>query len=124
MRMRGLLTCLLILVAAAPAHPKAKTYQTGKILSIRSPEANAVSYRMPTRAPAQDTVFTHDISVQVGDSVVVGRYKSWTDYLPSTWTEGSSVAVRLGKHSMYLKGPVGDEFKLRIVSRRSLHEGK
>ena len=124
MRMRGLLTCLLILVAAAPAHPKAKSYQTGTILSIRSREANGVSYRVPTRAPVRDTVFTHDVSVRVGDTVFVGRYNSWTDYLPSTWTEGSSVQVRIGKHNMYLKGPEGDDFQLRIVSRRPLREGK
>ena len=72
----------------------------------------------------RDTVFTHDVSVRVGDTVVVGRYNSWTDYLPSTWTEGNSVEVRIGKHNMYLKGPSADDFQLRIVSRRPRHEGK
>lgn len=123
MRMRGLLTRLLVLVAAASAQPKAKTYQTGIVLSVQKQEANGVSYGT-NDVPLRNAVFTYDVSVQVGDTVVVGRYQSAIDYLPGTWTEGNSVEVRIDKHRLYLKGPSVGDSELRIVSRRSSHKEK
>jgi len=123
MRMWGLLTWLVILVAAASAQPKTKTYQTGTILSVQKEDANGGSYGK-TDAPVRSTAFAYDVSVQVGDTVLVGRYQSATDYLPSTWTEGNSVEVSIDKHRMYLKNSSAEDFDLRIVSRRPLSKGK
>jgi len=124
MRMWGLLTWLLVLVAAASAQPKTKTYQTGTVLSVQKQEANGVSYRKSTDAPTRSSVFTYDVSVRVDDAMLVGRYESAIDYLPSTWSEGRSVEVSIDKHRMYLKGPSGEDFELSIVSRRSPHKEK
>lgn len=124
MRMSGLLTWLLLLVAAASAQPRTKTYQPGTILSVQKREANGVSYRKPTDAPMRSSAFTYDVSVRVEDAVLVGRYQSVTNYLPSTWTEGSPVEVRINKNRMYLKGPSDEDFELSIVSRRPLRDGK
>ena len=123
MRMWGLLTWLLVLVAAASAQPKAKIYQTGTILSVQKQEANGVSYGT-NDAPLRNAVFTYDVSVKVGDTVVVGRYQSAVDYLPDNWAEGNSVEVRIDKHRMYLKGPSVEDSELRIVSRRLPHKEK
>jgi hypothetical protein len=123
MKTLRLLSWLLILVAAASAEPRTKTYQTGTILSVQRKEANGVSYRKPTDAPMRSSAYTYDVSVRVADSVLVGRYQSETSYLPSTWTEGSPVEVRVNKHRMYLKGPAED-LELSIVSRRPLRDGK
>jgi hypothetical protein len=122
MRMWGLLTWVLMLVAAASAQPKTKSYQPGTILSVQKLEANGVSYA--TDAPTRSDAFTWDVSVQVTDTMLVGRYQSAIDYLPSTWTEGSSVEVSIDKHRMYLKRPSAQDFELSIVSRRPLRKGK
>src|ERR1700693_2929516 len=90
MRMWGLLTWLLVVVATASAQPKTKTYQTGTVLLVQKQEANGVSYRKATDAPTRSSVFTYDVSVRVDDAVLVGRYQSAIDYLPSNWSEGSS----------------------------------
>jgi hypothetical protein len=119
----GVAHLLVILVAAASAQPKTKTYQTGTILSVQKEEANGVSYGK-TDAPLRSTAFAYDVSVQVGDTVLVGRYQSALDYLPSTWTEGNSVEASLDKHRMYLKGSSAEDFELRVVSRRPLRKGK
>jgi hypothetical protein len=124
MRMSGLLTSLLILVASASAQPKTKPYQTGTILSVQRQEANGPSYRNDTEAPLRSNAFTYDVSVQMADTVLVGRYQSTTDYLPSNWTEGTSVEVRIDRHRMYLKGPSAEDFELSIVSRRPLRKEK
>ena len=124
MRMWGLLTWFVILVASASAQPKTKTYQTGTILSVKKQEANGVSYRKATDAPTRSSVFTYDVSVRVDDAVLVGRYQSAIDDLPSTWSEGGSVDVSIDKHRMYLKGPSAEDSELSIVSRRPLHKGK
>jgi hypothetical protein len=124
MRMSGLLTSLLIFVPSASAQPKTKTYQTGTILSVQRQEANGPSYRKDTDGPLQRNAFTYDVSVQMADTVLVGRYQSSIDYLPSTWTEGTSVEVRIDRHRMYLKGPSAEDFELSIVSRRPVRKEK
>jgi hypothetical protein len=113
----------VILGAAASAQPKTKTYQTGIILSVQKEEANGGSYGK-TDAPVRSTAFAYDVSVQVGDTELIGRYQSATDYLPSTWTKGDSVEVSIDRHRTYLKGSSAEDFELRIVSRRPLRKEK
>jgi uncharacterized lipoprotein YmbA len=70
----GLLICILILVAAASAQPTTKVYQAGTILSVQKQEVNGVSYRKATDAPGRSSVFIYDVSVQMTDVVLIGRY--------------------------------------------------
>ena len=122
MKMWGLLTSILLVVAIAFAQPKTRSFQTATILSVQRQEANGVSYRKTDDAPLKSTVFTYDVSVKMDDTVLVGRYENPIDYLP--WAVGSSVQVSADKHRMYLKGPSSEEFELSIVSRRPVHKGK
>jgi hypothetical protein len=126
MRTRGLLIGILILVVTASAQPKtkAKAYQAGTILSVQKQEASGVSYRKATDAPARSSVFIYDVSVQLNDVVVVGRYQSATDFLPNIWSKGSAVEVSMHGHRMYLKGSSVEDFELNIVSRRRLRKEK
>ncbi len=125
MKMWVLITWLLIFVAARhlPSLRQRLTRQE-PILSVQKHEANGVSYRKATDAPTRSIVFTYDVSVQVTDTVLVGRYQSAIDYLPNTWIEGSSVEISSDKHRMYLKGPSAEDFELSILSRRPLRKGK
>lgn len=96
----------------------AKGCSNAYVLSVKKQEANGVSYRKATDAPMRSSTFTYDVSVRVSDAVLVGRYDSAIDYLPSNWSEGSSVQISIDKHRMYLKGLSTEEFELSIVSRR------
>jgi hypothetical protein len=116
----GLLIWILIVVAGASAQPKTKAYQAGTILSVEKQEANGVSYRKATDAPGRSSVFIYDVSVQMTDVVLIGRYQSATDFVPSTWTKGSAVEVSIHRHRMYLKGSSSEDFELNIVGRRRM----
>jgi hypothetical protein len=120
----GLLIWILILVAAASAQPKTKVYQAGTIISVQKQEVNGVSYRKATDAPGRSSVFNYDVSVQLTDVVLIGRYQSATDFVPSTWTKGNAVEVSVHGHRMYLKGASGEDFELNIVSRRRMRKEK
>ena len=122
--MWGLLTWLLILVAPATTQPKAKIYQAGTIRSIQRQEANGLSSSENTDAPLRSNAFTYDVSVQVADTVLVARYQSATDYLPSSWTEGNSIEVSIYRHCMYLKDSSDEDFELGIVSRHAQRKAK
>ena len=68
------------LVAVGTAQHKEMTYHSGTILSVQKCEATETSYS--TDAPTSTPMFTYDLSVRVGDTVLFGRYQSATDYVP------------------------------------------
>lgn len=108
---------VLVLVVVAFAQPQSKHLQQGRIVSVKQPETNGVPYRKPTDAPMRSSVFTHEISVQVDNTVLVGRYESATDYLPGNWVAGNVVEVSSDKHRMHLRGPSFENYELSIVGR-------
>jgi hypothetical protein len=114
-KMWMLFTGIVALAAVGTAQHKEMTYQSGTILSVQKCEATEASYSAD--APTQAPVFTCDLSVRVGGTVLVGRYQSATDYVPGSWTAGSVVQVQTDKHRMYLKGPSGEMFELSILAR-------
>lgn len=124
MRTTVLLTWVLSFVVVASARPQSKTYQQGTILSVEKQELNhGVSYRKATDAPLRSTAFVYDISVQINNTVFVGRYQSAMDYLPSDLAQGESMSVSIQNHRMYLKEPVQD-LELNIVSHRRVRGSK
>lgn len=108
---------VLALVVVTVAQPQSKHLQQGRIVSIEQPQASGVLYRKATDAPSRSSVFTHDISVQVDNTVLVGRYESAIDYLPGNWVVGNVVEVSSDKHRMYLRGPSSENHELSIVAR-------
>jgi|ERR1700745_4461940 hypothetical protein len=124
MRIFVSLACILILAAAVAAQPDTRIYQTGTIISVAKFEPNRVSYRKATDAPLRSNGTIYDISVQTASRVVVGRYASAIDYLPSTLTKGNSVSVRIEKHLMYLKQPSGEDLELTVVSHHQTRKEK
>jgi len=117
-----LFTGLVALATAGTAQQKEMAYHSGTILSIQKSEATGTSYS--TDSPSSPPVFTYDLSVRVGDTVLVGRYQSATDYVPGTWAAGSFAQVRTDKHRMYLKGPSSEEFVLSVLARNHVRTTK
>jgi len=122
MRRWVVLVCVLIFAALAAAQRNAKSYEPGTVMSVEKLEPNDVSYRKITDAPLRSSGSVYNISVQVAGNVIVGRYASASDYLPSMLTQGKSVSVRTDKHRMYLKEPFGEDIELPVVSHRRIRK--
>jgi hypothetical protein len=74
-------------------------------------------------APLQSNVIVYDVSLQIGDTLYVGRYETWTGYLPTTWAKNRLVPARPNKHFIYLKSPSGEEVRLSVLSRNLTNAG-
>ncbi len=68
-----------------------------------------------TDAPPPTTEFDHDISIQLGCSLYVVRYRSVLDYLPTTLTPGHSIEVSPEKHVLYAKIPGNADARMSII---------
>jgi hypothetical protein len=124
MRTLGVLSVLILLVVPTSAQLKRKNYQTGTIVSVQRQEPAGVSYRKATDASARSTAFIYDVSVQVADTVFVGRYETVIDYFPSNWVQGNSVQLSIEKHRMYLQGLSAEDFELSVVGHHPVPKGK
>jgi hypothetical protein len=111
----------LAFVVAASAQSKSSTYESGKIVSVRRLVPDMSSFRgSPSDAPLQASVFTYELSLRVGDSILVARYESGIDYLPATLQPGTSVKIRIKDHRVYLKEPSAEDLEFSVVSHQRL----
>ena len=106
-------TLLFSLVCAAQ-----RTYQTGKLLSVQSPE---MPFPMPL--PSGQTLalplhLTYQFEVQQANIVYIG-YCGKRDY-KAEWRVGDDVQLRLKKDKVYLKRPNGKEFMLEFLLQAKL----
>jgi hypothetical protein len=97
-----------------------KTYGTGKLLSINSPE---YPLTIPPLAPNGPTVtlpmhLSYEFEIQQGDVVYMG-YCDRRDY-KDEWRVGDDVQFRLQKDKLILKRPNGKEFKLIFSTEAKL----
>ena len=95
-----------------------RAYQTGKLLSVQSPESP-----FPLPLPSGQTLtvpvhMTYLFEVQEADIVYIG-YCQKRDYKPE-WRVGDDVQFRLKKDMMYLKRPNGKEFTLDFLLQAKL----
>jgi len=125
--MRNSLMLLTFLAASLPAglHAQAKpTLQTATVVSVTKYEAPSNYVGSPTDAPLQPTEYANDIAIRLGCEVYVGRYKSATDYLPSTFRAGHPAEISIEKHTIYVRTLGAADVKLNLVrSYRSSGSG-
>jgi hypothetical protein len=109
-----LIAAVLLLASLAGA----ETYRQGTVLKIE-PHVTQSTVHKATDAAPPPTAATYEITVQLGDTVYVGRYQRASDYLPSNWVVGQPVEMRVGKHRhrIYLKDVSGKEVALVILTR-------
>ena len=95
-----------------------KTYQTGKLLSVQSPETP-----FPLPLPSGQTLaipahLLYEFEVQAEDIVYIG-YCQKRDY-KAEWRVGNDVQFRLKKDKIYLRRPNGKEFALDFLLQAKL----
>ena len=125
--MRNSLMLFTFLATILPAglYAQAKpASQTASVVSAAKYEAPSNYIGSPTDAPLQPTESADDIGIRLGCEVYVGRYKSATDYLPSTFRAGHSAQISVDKYTIYVRALGADDVKLELVrSYRSLGGG-
>ncbi len=73
-----------------------------------------------TDAPPPSTEFDHDITVRVGCSQYVVRYRSELDYLPPALAPGQTIDVSPAKHVLYAKIPGNKDARMSIIESEQL----
>jgi hypothetical protein len=107
---------LIVILQVSLGLASPKTYQTGKLLSVQSPET---VIPMPlVLGPSLPVHLSYQFEVQQGDIVYVG-YCQRRDY-KAEWRVGDDVQFRLRKDKMYLKRPNGKEFILIFLLQAKL----
>ncbi len=95
-----------------------QSWQTGRVVALEKHEAELPCCYSPTDAPLKSNVIMYDVSVQIGDTVYVGRYETSIDYVPANWAKDCLVLARPNKHFIYLETSSGQEKRLSLLSRR------
>jgi hypothetical protein len=111
------LTSLLamVLLPFGAAHADSKNYQTGKLISVQSPE---ITLHLPPPSIDLPMHLNYQFEVQQGDLVYAGSC-SRQDYKPE-WQVGEDVQFRLSKDKMYLRRPNGKELRLVFLLQAKL----
>jgi hypothetical protein len=78
-----------------------------RITSVRRPKE--------TDAPPPGTEFSYDISMRVGCTVYVGRYRSELDFVPDSFAANKTVDISPGKHLVYAKIQGRPDVKMTLV---------
>src|SRR5579864_2253057 len=118
--MNRVIRTLLIALCAWPVVAQAapKTYLTGKLVSIKSPEV-----LLPLPFPSGQTMTfpihpTYEFEIQQGEVVYIG-YCQHRDY-KAEWHVGDGVQFRMKKSNLYLRRPNGKEFRLEFLLEATL----
>jgi len=111
---------LSLALVAAIRFAEAQQYETGKIVKVEKLESHSSSggtHPVPsgTDTPLKAEVATYSISIQLGDTMYVCKYKSHAD-TQTSWTEGKDVQARISGKAMYVKTDAGTEQKIAILS--------
>ncbi|HST12304.1 MAG TPA: hypothetical protein VLL05_18160 [Terriglobales bacterium] len=109
-----LICCVLVCALCMPLFAQSQTgqYQPGKVTEV---DKLPVKGRTGgTDAPLKAHVLDHDVSIQVGDTVYVGRYHAQSAQELS-WLRDSDVQVRIKGKAMYVKNTTGKDAKVSIV---------
>lgn len=111
------ITAVFIAVLTCPlcwTFAREKTYQTGKLVSVESPETP-----FPLPLPSGETVsmpvhLLYRFEVRQGDVLYVGSCLK-KDYPKAQWQTADEVQFRREKDKMYLKRPKGGELELHFL---------
>jgi hypothetical protein len=109
---------LAVVIPSSLVHASQKAYQTGKLVSVYSPE---VQFPLPTTSGQTLNVPMHlvyEFEVQEGDTLYKG-YCQPSEYKPE-WKAGDDVQFRLKQNKIYLKRPNGKELRLVFLMQAKL----
>jgi hypothetical protein len=78
-----------------------------RITSVRRPKE--------TDAPAPSTEFSYDISMRMGCTIYVGRYRSALDFVPDSFAANKTIDISPEKHLVYAKVAGRPDVKMTLV---------
>ena len=112
MKKASIALLLFILLPFCPVYAGRKTYQTGKLVSVQSPETD-LPFPLPSgQMWTLPTHLIYDLEVRQADLVYIG-------YCPKRaykgeWRAGDDVQFRIQKDKLFLKRSNGKEFVLDL----------
>jgi len=120
--------CAVVLISmhadAKHSTPAEEGYQTATVVSVEryQPTSNYLGEN-PSDAPLQAREYAYDIGIRLDCEVYVGRYRSATNYLPSSFAPNQTVDARLHKHALYVSLPYSDwDVKMSVVRHRRVKD--
>jgi len=121
MRVRILLSCLLLLSALRPALGIQKEYATGRIVDIQERTRDRVLlYQVNTPIVREDPYYTATVELNGTVYQVEFLPRDLRQPFPGFWKANDDVSVRVDKHFLYLKRSDGTEAKFLITSATHL----
>jgi hypothetical protein len=117
----NLLICALLTMGIASTLRAAdRKFEKALVVDNRD-HAKVLPHRSKlTDAPPPSTEVDHDITVRLGCTQYVARYRSELDYLPPTLAPGQAIDVSVDKSVMYAKIPGNKEARMSIIQRERL----
>ncbi len=110
------LSCSLIDGSLVRSFASTRQFDNATVVEVQPHERNLPHHSKLTDAPPPPNEYDHDVAVSMNCSVSVGRYRSATDYVPSTFTPGQKVEMSIDHGSMYVRVPGMREIKMSVVS--------
>jgi hypothetical protein len=108
----------LVLLPSSWVHASQKTYEAGKLLSIKSPEVLLPIPVSPGQTFNWPMHFSYEFEIQQGDVVYIG-YCQKSEY-KAEWHVGDETQFRLVKDKIYLRRPNGKELRLVFLLQAKL----
>lgn len=107
---------LAALAVAAPTD----SWELGRIVDVRK-DVNTKTLYWMVNTPVTEDATTYTISVHVKNRILTGKYQ--LDHPqgppPETWVQDFVVKTQVDGDNLYLRPPAGNDFKLKIVKRKS-----
>jgi len=121
MRVRLLLSYMLLLAALPPALGIQKEYATGRIVDIQERTRDQVLlYQVNTPIVREDPYYTATVELNRTVYQVEFLPRDLRRPFPGFWKANDDVSVRVDKHFLYLKRSDGTEAKFLITSTTHL----
>src|SRR5271170_5448654 len=111
--------CFVLLLAAVVVpnlHAAEKPFLTGKILDVQQKTTTRVLYYQVDTPITKDEPY-YEVSVQVKDTLYLGRYvpRHAQDDLPEEWAAGAAVQARVEGRHLFVKRPSGNDVDFAII---------
>jgi hypothetical protein len=95
----------------------------GTVIHVQEQRVQAPDFTVggsnPADAPLTSRYYAFLIAIRVDCETYIGRYETVLNYLPSAFTAGRSISMRLTKHVMYFDLPDNPELRIGIVRRKA-----
>jgi hypothetical protein len=97
-----------------------QTFQKAVVVSADPHTKILPNHSKATDAPPPETQYAHDVSLRLGCTVYVVRYRSQIDYLPAVFAAGQTVEIRPAERVVYAKIPGDKDARMSIIRREDV----